>query len=238
MSRASIKAEAKQNISQTSPHPMLVTAAYFIAMWVISFIASSLGGIGSIASMKISGDGLYYNVPQIAWSSFGLISILGIVLSLVSGILEAGYSQYCLNAMRYHAPGFADLIKPFQIFGKVILLNILVGLKVLAWTLLFVIPGFVAIYRYSMATYILLDNPEMSVMDCISASKTITDGHKMELFVLDLSFIGWDLLCAIPFVILWVQPYRAFTKVRYYGELSNGMFAATNHIHEAVWEES
>ena len=71
------------------------------------------------------------------------------------------------------------------------MLNLLITLKVIAWSLLFVIPGIVAAYRYSMATYIMAENPGMQATEAIERSKALMDGRKGDLFCLDLSFIGW-----------------------------------------------
>ena len=69
------------------------------------------------------------------------------------------------------------------------------------WSLLFIIPGIIAGYRYRFALYNLCENPEMGVMEALNMSKAQTRGHKWELFVLDLSFLGWELLCTLPMLI-------------------------------------
>ena len=87
------------------------------------------------------------------------------------------------------------------------------------WSMLFVIPGIVASYRYRQALYLLLDHPEMGIMECIRESKRLMRGHKAELFVLDLSFIGWALLSIIPFVSVYTLPYTESTYALYYDQL-------------------
>lgn len=86
------------------------------------------------------------------------------------------------------------------------------------------IPGIIATYRYRMAKFILLDNPDMGVMDCIRASKQMMKGHKWECFVLELSFIGWQLLAGLPYigyaVMIWTAPYINTTMVLYYMALA------------------
>ena len=86
------------------------------------------------------------------------------------------------------------------------------------WTLLFVIPGIVKYYSYAMAPYIMIENPDMSASDVISESRRLMDGHKWELFVLDLSFIGWEFLTAITFglVGIYLIPYYNETYAAYY----------------------
>lgn len=79
---------------------------------------------------------------------------------------------------------------------------------VFLWSLLFIIPGIIAGYRYRFALYNLCENPEMGVMEALNMSKAQTRGHKWELFVLDLSFLGWIILCGLTLGILsiWIMP--------------------------------
>ena len=89
------------------------------------------------------------------------------------------------------------------------------------WSLLFVIPGIIASYRYRMAVYLYLDDPDKGILDCIRESKEMMIGHKFELFVLDLSFILWFLLCAVTcgLAALYVTPYVTLTNSVYYDNL-------------------
>ena len=85
--------------------------------------------------------------------------------------------------------------------GKVILLSIVEGVFIFLWSMLFVIPGIIAVYRYSFAIWNLCQNPELGVMEALNRSKRQTIGYKGQLFGLHLSFIGWYL---IVFVIVGV----------------------------------
>ena len=84
-------------------------------------------------------------------------------------------------------------------------------------------PGIIAAYRYRQAIYLLIDHPEMSVMDCIRESKRMMAGHKWELFVLDLSFIGWGFLSSLAMigwlVRIYTTPYFGLTYALYYEAL-------------------
>ena len=86
------------------------------------------------------------------------------------------------------------------------------------------IPGIIAAYRYSMATYIMAENPDMKAMEAIEASKQMMSGNKFRLFCLDLSFIGWDILGMITLGIgmLFVRPYQQAAKAAFYREVSEG----------------
>ena len=90
------------------------------------------------------------------------------------------------------------------------------------WSLLFIIPGIVKGYAYSMTPFIMAENPDMSANDAITASRQLMDGHKGELFMLDLTFIGWDLLAALTFNLghLALNPYRNAAHAAFYKDLT------------------
>lgn len=92
------------------------------------------------------------------------------------------------------------------------------SLFIFLWTLLFIIPGIIKGYAYSMVPYILADNPNMDYKRALELSEEMTMGEKANLWVLDLSFIGWYLLgiltCGIGFIFL--QPYVDTTKAELY----------------------
>ena len=91
----------------------------------------------------------------------------------------------------------------------------------LLWSLLLIIPGIVAAYRYSMAFYILNDNPEMSAKAALDESKRMMAGYKGKLFCLQLSFIGWGFLCLFTLGIgyLWLTPYIQTSMAYFYQNL-------------------
>lgn len=145
---------------------------------------------------------------------------ISIVISLVAAVLGAGYILYTMNVRKGLITPYTTLFDGFLFAGKIILLEIVQYIFVFLWSLLFIIPGIIAGYRYRFALYNLCENPEMGVMEALNMSKAQTRGHKWELFVLDLSFLGWMLLSALfaP-VSIWLDPYRAITNANYYNRL-------------------
>ena len=93
------------------------------------------------------------------------------------------------------------------------------------WSLLFVIPGIVKIYSYSMAPFILADNPDFTAREALSKSKKIMNGHKFELFVLQLSFFWWYILDWITLGIasIYVIPYINATTTNFYNKINHFM---------------
>lgn len=92
------------------------------------------------------------------------------------------------------------------------------------WGLLLIVPGIIKRYSYRMAPYILADRPELSGTEVLTLSRQMMDGHKWKTFVLDLSFLGWNILSALTFGLLgvfYVNPYRQCTNAELYRELKN-----------------
>jgi hypothetical protein len=89
------------------------------------------------------------------------------------------------------------------------------------WSLLLVIPGIIKSYSYAMTSFILKDEPEMKNNAAIEKSMAMMEGNKMKLFMLDLSFIGWAILCIFTFGIgfLFLQPYVAISRAAFYEDL-------------------
>lgn len=133
-----------------------------------------------------------------------LIGILaGIVFQIfVMNPLSVGpYQYFRKNDLGEESMGMNDLLWAFRSkhYLDIVKTLFLMNLKIVLWTLLFIIPGVIKAYEYSMIPFLLARNKNMTSAEAFSASKFLTEGNKMDLFVLDLSFIGWYLLGAIPF---------------------------------------
>lgn len=97
----------------------------------------------------------------------------------------------------------------------------LMNLKIMLWLLLLIVPGFIMAYAYAMTPYILDEHPEISAWDASCRSQEMMRGHKLRLFWLDLSFIGWMLLSVLTLGIglLWLGPYMEVSRVAFYNDL-------------------
>ncbi len=167
------------------------------------------------------------------WESFafsGLILIvfafLGTITSMISvanfivgGVVEIGYSKFNLNMISGKRPNIKDIFSYFEkSFLAGFVMNLLRGIFVFLWSLLFIIPGIVASLSYSMAPYILSDNPNITGAEALKMSKKLMKGHKAELFGLYLSFLGYAVLsvltCGIGFI--WLNPYINASQAAFY----------------------
>ena len=117
--------------------------------------------------------------------------------------------------------GFGEIFTPLKKFAHVGLIMLWMGIKICLWSLLFIIPGIIKSFEYSMVPYLLAENPELSSKEAFKMSKAMTKGNKWHLFVLDLSFILWHLLgiCTCGLAYIWVAPYIQATEVEAYYKL-------------------
>lgn len=204
-----------------------------------SMVSSGSGNsssIGSSARDYIQDHGWFYDIPQFVWTVLiimgTLLSIYAIVCFVIGGTVQLGYAKFNLELIDHKDAQLSDLFSQFGRFGDGFLLNLLSGIYVILWMLLLIIPGIIASYSYSMAPYILLENPGMRPNDAIKASKDLMRGNKWRLFCLHFSFIGWSLLCALTLGIgyLWLHPYEEAAQASFYRQIcwerSNGTTAS------------
>lgn len=129
-----------------------------------------------------------------------------------------------------------NIFNCFKDYGRFLGTSILVFLFTLLWTLLFIIPGIIKYYAYSMTYYISHDNPQMKANDAIELSMKMMKGNKGKLFLLDLSFIGWFLLCILTLGIglLWLYPYILTSRAAFYEDVKtayeSGNITESNEI--------
>lgn len=121
-----------------------------------------------------------------------------IYVAVVGGPLSWALSKFLLDFFRYQKVDQTTLLEGFSCFGKTLVLMVLTGIRVFLWSLLLIIPGIIASFRYSQAFYVMVDHPEYSAGQCLAESSRIMNGNKMKYFCLYLSFIGWNLLAMLP----------------------------------------
>ena len=182
--------------------------------------------------------------------------LMELLITLYTWVMQFGYTAYALGLARRTGPSYRTLLEGFAHLGKALLVSFLISLFAGLWSLLFILPGMVVYvigvaaelggvvllgglllicgsvltvavtYRYRLAVYFLLDHPDMGALAAISASKQAMRGHKGELFVMDLSFLGWTLLSVFTLGILslWLGPYIGATESNFYHWVVYGSF--------------
>ena len=188
---------------------------------LVLFLAGLFGGIsGSFLEFRfgseINMDLGHFELPSRILAIFSTVFVVQFVLILLYGIfvgnvLTVGARGWFLRYGRGEYPNIGDMFAGFRIYLPAVKTMILRELMVFLWGLITCgIMGIVKSYAYSMTEYILCENPNLPPSRAMKMSEILTDGAKVELFVFDLSFIGWELLSSITcgiLGILYVNPY-------------------------------
>lgn len=188
-----------------------------------AFLAALLGGlaIGGGGSIEIDEEWIS-SLPRVVRAYLGVAlsvgGILGLAQFILGGVVQLGYSRFLLNMHDGEEAEVSDLFSQFDRFGDGFCLSLLRSIFTFLWSLLFIIPGIIASLSYSMAHFIMVENPNMTASEALRASKQLMDGHKWDLFLLNLSFIGWVLLCVLTLGIgdLWLNPYMNAAHAAFY----------------------
>lgn len=144
----------------------------------------------------------------------GLVTILLIPLAW-------GYAVFFLRLIRQENIDYGRLFDGFSDYFRIFVAELLKGIYVLLWSLLLIVPGIIKTYSYAMTEFILKDNPEISGEKAICESMRMMQGHKMQLFLLDLSMIGWLILSLLTLGIglLFLYPYYYSAHAHFYEDL-------------------
>lgn len=143
----------------------------------------------------------------------------GIGTIILSGPLLYGVNRICIKQVKGQDIVFDDATSGFnECFVGSMLLSLLTALFTFLWSLLLIVPGVIKSYAYSMAPYILQDNPNLTAMECLDKSQKMMKGNKWQLFCLDFSFVGWYIVGALCLGVgtLWVTPYHNMAKANFY----------------------
>ncbi len=198
----------------------------------VGFLATLMGGgigVRSVSSnwssSSESSSSIFEQLPSIDISpramkiiliALLLLLVWMIVLIVISGAATLGYAVFNLKIIDGEDVSTHDLFSRFNRLGDGFWMNFGVGLYITLWSLLFVIPGIIKSYSYSMTPFIMAENPDMKVDAAITESRRIMDGNKWRLFCLNFSFIGWQFLCLIPDIIgLLISLYLVMTTGNY-----------------------
>ena len=202
---------------------------------VAAILGGTIAGFGSNVNFNINEDTIR-NLPPFFWTVLlpvvYVAGLLGIVSFIIGGVVELGYAKFLLKQHDKKELQFSDLFSQFDRFGTGFAQQFLRILYTTLWTLLFIIPGIVKSLSYAMTPFILEDHPEMTASEAIKASMKLMDGHKMDLFILGLSFIGWSLLACLTMGIgyLFLTPYINAAYAAFYRNISGQRQEARSYV--------
>jgi uncharacterized membrane protein len=146
---------------------------------------------------------------------------------IISGPMAVGLAIFSLAIARKQDATFNQLFEGFKNFGTALGTYLLYLLFVILWTLLFIIPGVIAMIKYSQAFYILAEDDSIGAMEAIDKSKAMMYGYKWKYVRLLCRFIGWALLCILTFGIgfLWLAPYVKISLANFYEDIKDNPIA-------------
>lgn len=199
------RGEIKRNArAQFQDHAWAKFALMYAAIWIIMAIVSSL---------------------------ISFVPLLNLLLSLaVTGLVAYGSVDVLRKIRRGEDFTIGDFF-PTSELGSVMALTFVKDIYLFLWSLLFVIPGIIKGYSYSQVYYIANENPGMGVDEIITKSREMMNGHKWELFILQVSFIGWGILAALTFglVGLYVLPLYSMSLYLFHEYVKKGYMQSSTH---------
>ena len=173
----------------------------------------------------ISTDGLQVFWPTVAGIAAGLGTmaiVMGIAMFFVGAIVEVGYASFNLFLVdKENTAEIVDLFNYFTYWKSIICTRLLKSLYIFLWSLLFVIPGIMKSYAYAMTPFLLAEHPNLTASQAIRLSEDLMDGYKSQLFVLDLTFLGWNILAAMTWNLgnILLNPYKNAAYAAFYRQL-------------------
>jgi len=211
--------------------------------WVLAVAAGLivvlLGGASSggprLKAEYHSGSGVHFTFGGVplspeaaAWlaGALAMLTLAAVVVALVyltiGGVVSVGYARFNLDLIDGGSPELGGLFAYFPYFKTALCARLLTSLYIFLWTLLLIVPGIVAGYSYALVPFLLAEDPDLTAGEAIGRSKDMMSGNRWRLFCLDLSFIGWAILCLFTFGIgnLFLKPYQEAARAAFYRDLS------------------
>lgn len=199
-------------------------------------------GPGNEFGTMIEGIGLDNPLKiAVGGAAFAGFFIVTTILAIVIGnAFQVGEKRFFLRAFK-EEPEIGTLFTTFKNgeWGPIAINMFLMDFFIFLWSLLLVIPGVVKYYQYRMVPYILAEEPHMSFQEAKEISTKITSGQKSDIFVLDLSFIGWYILGTLFFGLggVFVKPYHEATVAKLYQRYRNDLELSVREQFSGQYEE-
>lgn len=174
--------------------------------WQTALIVSFIAGLPATLQMVLSSvqlpvlpsfsdllnwDAVAAFARQIPAQTVWVVSIAGAVSFIITPVLTMGSNYYFIKRLQGEDLGVLGVLSRRKLFFRALLLSVLMAVRIFLWGLLFIVPGYIASLRYSMAPYFLAEDPDLTPTQAIEKSKAVMADKKLSYFVLLLSFIGW-----------------------------------------------
>lgn len=211
MERATLKANAKKSLK----------GKYWPAILVTIVLGVLIGLPASLASLT-SPQAIIENGVVVETSSMNPYQVVALIIAIIFfSLFTLGGFSFFLKIARNRKTEWTEVFSQTSRAVACFLSALLMGIFTFLWSLLLIIPGIIASYRYRQTQFILVDDPKIGPLEAITKSKEMMKGHKMDLFVMDLSFLGWNILAVLTFGLLyfWLAPYMAVSYANFYDAL-------------------
>ena len=188
----------------------------FLLGLIFSSILGVITGIGASFNPVLSADlstVLDPGNPAVA-QLFNLIALA------LGGYVTFGFTKMFIGVSKNEKPEFEPIltagIKEQPINAP--LLSLISGFFIGFWTLLFIIPGIVKSYSYALSSYLMVNDKTLGPVDAITKSRTLMNGKKMQLFMLDLGYLGWYLLSlpTLGILSIWVSAWHQTARTLFF----------------------
>lgn len=166
---------------------------------------------------RFSGTTVKWDGARITYST----NILSIIGEMLVFILEIGLTTFMVNFVTNKEYNFEQIFSKFKNWKNILIVYWHQTVMIFLFTLLLIVPGIIKALGYSLVPYILMDDPDMTSTEILKLSEEMMNGHKMELFMLGLSFIGWHILAIFTLGILelWIIPYQQTTVTKFLNDI-------------------
>ncbi len=190
---------------------------------IFGIIQSLMSGITESFRPQYEIDWETYTRTLVDSGNSGLAFLFSVISFIIAAIIIYSTTKMFIQTAKDEKPVIEEILlvgvkeKP----SRSVILHFLVSLFVFLWALLLIIPGIIKAYAYSMSFYLLIQEPELNSSEAIEKSKDLTRGYKMDLFLLDLSYLGWYILGLFTLGILWlwIIPKHGTAKILYFDEI-------------------
>lgn len=228
---SSFRQQAREALSGNWPTAIITTLVAGLLGGSL-FVQQTGMNIVTTSQQTMQNQDIQYNLPDGGYGtnvllgaavfSGSLILIISLIQFLVGGFVSLGLIQFNMNLIDKKPVDFMDIFSKSDMFVKALFLRLRLTVFTFLWTLLFIIPGIIKSYSYSMSGFIMTENPEISSKEAMEVSMKMMSGNKWRLFCLQLSFIGWYLLGALAcgIGIFFVQPYVNAAIAAFYDDVS------------------
>ena len=242
INRKQLKRDMKAAIRDGKTSIVWIALAFLAIVLVLQYLSLAVSGdlavLTQALSQTLQNPGA---VPAVQEQTSPLGSLLVAAIDIMSILLSVGFTIACLSTARRQGAAVGNLFDGFSMFLRSLSVSLLRSLLLSLYGMLYVVPviwlssglgawaqliclplllpAVCAYYSYRQALYLMLDEPGLSAIGCLRVSRRIMAGHRWELFVFDLSFLGWLLLSVFPLAIIWVMPYIQVCGAGYYDAL-------------------